>query len=404
MAKLRKAPLDCIMARNPNNRLERWEISIVKAMMATPPPKNDQDILAYFTRPTRSINHGRNKDIRDGKTHTGIPPASPEELAAFLESWPNVDGNGLNLIGDELLIKAREAMLHAVQGFNNPRAHFKSEIFIVTAVIAWTYLLHAHFKRLGLDYRYRDRHTGNVLQTRHGADKHWELEQCLGQAECPLDAPTKANLKFLIGIRHEIEHQMTRRIDNFVSAKLQACCLNFNTALKAMFGSEYGLDRELGVALQFSGIAKSQRDLLLKDTDLPAHLIAAHLAHEDDLPDEVIRDPKYAYRVAYVELSVNSKGKADQVVEFIRPDSAEGREIASVLVKESERKKHKPKDIVDIMRTEGHRQFNLHAHTLLWQAADAKNPIHKFGVELRPGDWWWYDKWLEHVRVQLADG
>jgi hypothetical protein len=390
-----------VMARNPNNRLERWEVAIIKAMMATPPRKNDQDILAYFTRPTRSINHGRIKDIRDGKTHIGVVVASAEELATFLEVWPNVDGSGLHLIGDELLIKAREAMLHAVQGFNNPRAYFKSEVFIVTAVIAWTYLMHAYFKRVSVDYRHRDRRTGNVFKTRHGADKHWELEHCLNDAACPLEEAVKANLKFLIEIRHEIEHQMTRRIDDMISAKLQACCLNFNAALKSMFGAEYGLDRELGVALQFTTIAKSQRDLLLKDTDLPAHLVAAHTAYEDELQEAVIRDSKYAYRVAYVERSVNSKGKADQVIEFIRPESAEGQEIAHVLVKESERKKYKPKDVVELMQQEGHLVFNQYAHQLLWKAADAKNPIHKYGVELRPGDWWWYEKWVDHVRAQL---
>ncbi|MGL3207843.1 DUF3644 domain-containing protein [Bradyrhizobium sp. BR 1433] len=360
------------MARNPKNRLERAEVAIIKAMMATTARKTDQDILAYFTRPTRSINHGRIKDIRDGKTHGTVVPATKEELAAFLEAWPNVDGSGLHLIGDELLIKAREAMLHAVQGFNNPRSYFKSEVFIVTAVIAWTYLMHAHFRRVGVDYRYRDRRTGEVLRTRHGAEKHWELENCLADANCPLDVATKANLRFLIGIRHEIEHQMTRRIDDYISAKLQACCLNFNAALRSIFGAEYGLDHELGIALQFAGIAKNQRDLLLKDTDLPTHFISAHTAYEDGLADEVIRDPKYAYRVAYIERSVNSKGRADQVIEFIRPDTAEGQEIARVLVKEAERKKYKPKDIIDIMRREGHREFNQHAHQLLWKSADAK--------------------------------
>ncbi len=385
-----------------HNKLERWEVAIIKAMMATRPRKNDQDILAYFTRPTRSVNHGRIKDIRDGKTHTAVAAATEKELADFLEAWPNVDGNGLHLIGDELLIKSREAMLHAVQGFNNPRAFFKSEVFIVTAVIAWTYLMHAHFRRVGVDYRHRSKSTGEVIKTRYGADKHWELEYCIGHSVCPLDEPVKANLKFLIEIRHEIEHQMTRRIDNLIGAKLQACCLNFNAALKRMFGSEYGLDRELGIALQFAGIDKSQRDLLLKDTDLPAHLIAAHLAYEDGLPEAVIRDPKYAYRVAYVERSVNSKGRADQVVEFIRPESLEGQEITSVLLKEAERKKYKPKDIVKAMKQEGYADFNLYAHQLLWKSADGKNPKHKFGVELRPGDWWWYDKWLDYVRNTLS--
>jgi len=37
------------MARNPNNRLERWEVAIIKAMMAETPRKTDQDILACQT-------------------------------------------------------------------------------------------------------------------------------------------------------------------------------------------------------------------------------------------------------------------------------------------------------------------------------------------------------------------
>ena len=390
------------MARNAHNRLERWEVAIIKAMITTPPRKNDQDILAYFTRPTRSINHSRIKDIRDGKTHAAVPAASADELVAYLQAWPNVDGTGLNLVGDELLIKAREAMLQAVQGFNNPRAYFKSEVFIVTALIAWTYLMHAHFKCANIDYRHRHHQTGDLLKTRHGADKHWELEHCLGAQACPLDDATKANLKFLIEIRHEIEHQMTRRIDDFISAKLQACCLNFNSAIKTLFGAEYGLDRELGVALQFAGISKTQRDQLLRESDLPPHLVAAYNAYEDALPETVIRDPRYAYRVAYVEVSVNSKGKADQVIEFIRPDSTEGQEIARVLIKESERKKYKPKDIVALMAAEGHPEFSLYIHTLLWRGADAKNPVHHFGVELRPNDWWWYEKWVDQVRAHLA--
>ena len=44
----------------------------------------------------------------------------------------------------ELVKKAREAMLTAVQIYNNPQIDFKSELFIVTIVVAWTYLLHAH--------------------------------------------------------------------------------------------------------------------------------------------------------------------------------------------------------------------------------------------------------------------
>ena len=46
-------------------------------------------------------------------------------------------------------------MLFAVQSYNNPRTYFRSEIFIVTAIIAWTYLLHAYYKMQNVDYRYK---------------------------------------------------------------------------------------------------------------------------------------------------------------------------------------------------------------------------------------------------------
>lgn len=39
----------------------------------------------------------------------------------------------------ELLIKSREAMMSAVQLYNNPQITFKSETFITLAIIAWTY-------------------------------------------------------------------------------------------------------------------------------------------------------------------------------------------------------------------------------------------------------------------------
>lgn len=50
-----------------------------------------------------------------------------EELAEFLRTWPQIDPRtGLHIAGDEPVIKAREAMLNAVQSYNNPRAFFKS--------------------------------------------------------------------------------------------------------------------------------------------------------------------------------------------------------------------------------------------------------------------------------------
>ena len=48
-------------------------------------------------------------------------------------------------IKTELLTKSREAMLSAVGIYNNPNIKFKSETFIVLAIIAWTYLMQLPF-------------------------------------------------------------------------------------------------------------------------------------------------------------------------------------------------------------------------------------------------------------------
>ena len=54
----------------------------------------------------------------------------------------------------DLIQKAREAMLSAVQVYNNPLITFKTESFIVLSMIAWTYLLHAYYRSQKIDYRY----------------------------------------------------------------------------------------------------------------------------------------------------------------------------------------------------------------------------------------------------------
>ena len=57
-------------------------------------------------------------------------------------------------IKNELIAKSREAALAAVQIFNSPTFCFKSESYIVLMIIAWTYLLHAYYRREKIEYRY----------------------------------------------------------------------------------------------------------------------------------------------------------------------------------------------------------------------------------------------------------
>jgi len=394
------------MARQPRRRnFERWEVALVKAMLARG-GYNDQDILAYFTRPTRSVNHRVISEIRQGVHHAAARAASAEELDEFLAVWPEVDPQtGLSLRGDELMIKAREAMIAAVHMFNSAGLYFRAELFIVTAIIAWTYLLHAYYRREGIDYRYYKNVDGvrQIDTTANGADKFWELGHCLRVNPCPLDQGVIQNLEFLLELRHEIEHRSTSRIDEAVSAKLQACCINFNQAIRTLFGLRFGLERRLPIALQFVTFSADQTALLKRASDLPQHIEAMTTAFHGRLTPERLANSQFAYRVAFVQKVVNRPGSADIAVEFVRPDSDEAAEINRVLLKEVEKPKYRPGRIVEMMRAEGYRRFHMTRHTELWQSLDAQNPGKGFGVRMLDGTWYWYENWLSRVRAHCEE-
>jgi len=383
--------------RNKNTKLLHWEVRLIKAMIEHCPDKTDQDILPYFTRPTRSINQARIGGIHKGSNHKSTVPASKEELEIFLENWPLIDPKtGLHLYGDELLIKAREAILLAVQSYNNPTAYFKSEVFIVTAIIAWTYLMHAYYKKEGVDYKiYQD---GNVKQTRYGADMYWGLGQCLGSQDCPLPQGIKDNLDYLIGIRNEIEHQMTKKIDDRLGPQLHACCLNFNTEIQKLFGKEYAVDKELTFSLQFASFSEKQRQDIAKLEELPDNLSSFITTFNEGLSDVQKEDQAFKIQYFLLEKNVAKKNKSDQVIEFVKASSDIGSEANRILFKDREHDKLKPSQVVQLMNDEGFINFSMHQHTKLWQSIGAKEEGKSFGVLLSDNQWYWYNSWVERVR------
>ena len=303
-------------------------------------------------------------------------------------------------VKNELITKSREAMLCAVQIFNNPNVVFKSESFIVLSNIAWTYVMHSYFKERGIDYRYYKQigQRKRYDKTKRGSFKYWELERCLDDDKCPIGSTSKLNLKFLIGLRHEIEHQMTTRLDDYLSARFQACCLNYNHCIKELFGDEYGIDKYLSFSLQFSSITEEHAKQLKEFSDLPKNIAAYINNYDDNVPYDEFNNPQYSYRVLYVPKTANRKGQADKVIEFISYDSpeAEGLNKEYVYIKDREKPKSLPSKIINEMKKKGFINFEMHQHTSLWKQLEAKNPDKGFGVKVA-NTWYWYDSWLKEV-------
>lgn len=299
----------------------------------------------------------------------------------------------------ELIFKSREAALAAIKSYNDPLLTFKSETFIVLMIIAWTYLLHAHYREKKVEYRYFEQgpKRRRFKRTKRGAFLHWQLDTCLDAKECPLDAVTKTNLRFLIGLRHEIEHQMTRSLDNYLSARYQACAINFNTYVKRLFGARYAIDGYLTYSIQFVQLAEEQLQGAQPSAVIPDRLKAYIAEFDGALTHDEFNNDRYAYRLIFKQKLVGRSGQADRVVEFIDPKSEVAKTIDKEfwVQKEVEKPKFRAKEVATKVRDAGFTKFRVQPeHVNMWKSEKAKEPGKGYGVQIS-GEWFWYDKWVE---------
>jgi len=115
------------------------------------------------------------------------------------------------------------------------------------------------------------------------------------------------------------------------------------------------------------------------------------------MSEEEYNDPRFSFRVAFIRKLANGKSSADKLVEFVPAGSATD-EMNRVYVKETEKVKYRPKQIVDMMKAEGFKGFTMHQHTELWQSLGAKQPEGKFGTMVAETTWLWYPSWINEVR------
>src|SRR3981081_985266 len=114
----------------PRNSLGMWEVSLVKAFIQYT-DLNDQEILPYFRRPGRSINHRVIAEIRVGSHFSTVEIAAEAQLRLFRAGWFSYSvKTGKQREIEEHVLKAREAQIAAIQIFNNPAINFRAGIFV----------------------------------------------------------------------------------------------------------------------------------------------------------------------------------------------------------------------------------------------------------------------------------
>lgn len=139
---------------------------------------------------------------------------------------------------------------------------------------------------------------------------------------------------------------------------------------------------------------------MIEQKDLPANIHAYIEQFDKALTEEEFGSQKYAYRILFVPKTANRKGQADRVIEFVKSDSplAESVNREYAIIKETEKKKSLPKQIVELMQAEGFIKFKLHHHTDLWQGLGARDISKGYGCMVAGKQWHWYENWVEIVR------
>ena len=98
---------------------------------------------------------------------------------------------------------------------------------------------------------------------------------------------------------------MTTRIDDLLSGRFQACCLNYNTHLKQIFGDNFGIEKHLSFSLQFSSLSEKQVENLREYKDLPENISTFINNFDQEVPESNFNDSRYSYRVLFVPKTTN---------------------------------------------------------------------------------------------------
>ena len=121
---------------------------------------------------------------------------------------------------------------------------------------------------------------------------------------------------------------------------------------------------------------------------------------DESLADEVFNDPHYSYRVLFFQKVANRKGQADRVIEFLPADSPLAEELNKeyVVVKDREKPKFLPKDIIQMMKDEGFTKINQHHFTQVWKGKIEKKANSQYGCFVAGSTWYWYENFIPLVR------
>lgn len=283
---------------------------------------------------------------------------------------------------EELVKKARDSAILAVDIYNRPVAAFRSQGYIVLMIIAWTSLFHAIYEQNNVDYFYKDGNGQNIFV--EGDKKAWELDRCIDKCNNMISEATKKNLRLFISLRNKIEHRYVPAFDIDIFGECQAMLLNFENLLTSKFGAYYALNHTLSFPLQITSDRSEIQVQAIKKVE-SAHYSELRQyidTYRASLDDNIYTDEQYSFRVFLIPQTANHKNSSDCAIEFVPYDrnhpekyAALKKDIAIIREKHipvANQGKLKPKMVCEELSKRLGITINLSLHTLAWKYYDVR--------------------------------
>lgn len=236
---------------------------------------------------------------------------------------------GEPIIVGQLLQKAKDSALLAVEFYNKPAISFKSHGFIVMMCIAWTSLFNAYFFKKKIKPFYKK--SGKGKKSRYDIIseklpngkivkdyKWWDLNQCIKEYFKDNDNPVRKNLEFFTGIRNLIIHRNLPELDPNLFGECQANILNFNQFLIEHFGEKQRIDYMLSYSLQMFNQPKNFTDTTKQELKKKNAVEIVNFIKEfrSSLSFDIFSSPEYAFKAVLIQVK-NHESKDTLALRFI---------------------------------------------------------------------------------------
>ena len=331
-----------------------------------------------------------------------------------------------------MLEKAKESAMLAIEVYNKPATKFRSGGYIVLMCIAWTSLFHAYFYREKIKPIYKDKN-GRFKRV-NGELFYWELQECVKKYFKTENSAIRKNIEFFIPLRNKLEHKFMPEIDPDIFAECESFLLNFDKIIEKEFGEEHRLRETLSFALQLFPTSSAFSDCIKSTKDSEA-VINYIKKYRHSISTDILNSGEYAFKAFLIQVA-NHDSEDALPIQFMAYDKMTDEEkrntmrIAALVkpkvmqVSVTNKDKLKPGVVVkrvqerlgNPMVTRGNKQtqkFNQDTHMRCWKkykvrpdsnsdTPELTNP--KYCIYDEPNDKYLFTKeWVEFLSNKLAN-